>query len=901
MGKLTPMMQQYFKIKENYQDHILFYRLGDFYEMFFDDAVLASKELEIALTARNCGLEEKAPLCGIPYHAADNYLQKLVSKGYKVAICEQIEDPATAKGIVARDVVRIVTPGTVIDPGMLDDKNNNYVMSYYEEEDSYGIAYADITTGEIKTTSFSKLIDTKKLLDEIYKINPTEIITNEHSRQSLPLTVVEEELSASITIFHHGAFKLSNASSELNRIFGVFSTDSLGFDGDHLKIIAAGALLEYIETTQKVELLHFERIDIYAHDNFMVLDKFTRKNLELTETIRGKDKKGSLLWVLDHTTTSMGARMLKKWIEEPLLDRHEIEKRLNSVKVLYDDVMLKDELMDLLDEVYDLERLGAKLVYGNVNCRDLNALKSSLAVIPKVKALLAGNQQGALSNIIDQLDTLEDVTALIARSITDEPPLTIKDGGIIRTEHNAELAELRDAVSNGKQWILDIETRERERTGIKTLKIGFNKVFGYYLDVTRANSALVPEDYIRKQTLANSERYITPELKEIETKVLGAEDKIVDLEYKLFLEIKEAVLKEVGRILKTAKAISGLDVLLSFASVSYKNGYVMPEVKVGSVIDIQEGRHPVVERLTKNEMFVPNDTLLDDVENKFYIITGPNMAGKSTYLRQVALITLMAQIGCFVPADSAKIGIVDRIFTRVGASDDLSQGQSTFMVEMSELANILHNATSNSLIILDEIGRGTSTYDGLSIAWSVVEYISSDAGIGAKTMFATHYHELTEIEGKFKGVRNYSISVKEIGDDIVFLRKIIKGSADQSYGIQVAKLAGVPYPVIERAKAILEKLEYYDINNNISNINDLNQPMEKAPAATRAPLEQPVEVPLTPPLEQVSEPQLNFFQGEAVDPVEREVLDQLRAINLMEMTPMDAMNKMYAVINKLKN
>lgn len=900
--KLTPMMKQYFEIKERYEDFILFYRLGDFYEMFFDDAIKASKALEITLTARNCGLAEKAPLCGVPYHAANTYLTRLIDKGFKVAICEQVEDPKTAKGIVKRDVVRVITPGTVIDASMLSEDENNYVLSIYEGDHNFGLSYSDITTGELKSTIIKKDDNNSRLLDEINKISPTEIISNISDDSLLDSALLQDDIVMSAVPGSY--FKIDNAEATIKRLLSVFSSDSLGFDNQEEMIIATGAILSYIEETQKVELSHISTVDIYSIDSYMVLDKFTRRNLELVETMRSKEKKGSLLWVLDKTRTSMGARELKRMIEEPLLNVSAINKRLDAVEILYDDLFLRDEIRTLLSDVYDLERLSTKLVYGNVNARDLLALKSSLATLPIMINLLRDFDKGLLASIKDRIDPLGDICERISNSINEDPPISIKDGNIIKDGYNAELDELRSAVKNGKTWIYDIEQREKEATGVKTLKIGFNKVFGYYIEVTRANSDMVPESYIRKQTLANAERYITPELKEIEEKVLGAEDKIVILEYKLFCEIREELLKNVSRLLSTAKQVSLLDVLSSFADVSYNNNYVKPTVNDSKLINIEKGRHPVIEKISLEEKFVPNSTTLDNESDKMYIITGPNMAGKSTYLRQVALITLMAQLGCYVPCDSAEIGIVDRIFTRVGASDDLSQGQSTFMVEMSELANILHNSTSNSLIILDEIGRGTSTYDGLSIAWAVVEYLSQDAGFSPKTMFATHYHELTELEGKFDGVKNYRISVEEVGDDIVFLRKIVRGSANRSYGIQVAKLAGIPDKVLKIAYNVLEKLEEHDINNNINSIlgessYTSSSKEDKAINTEKSTIKESTEEELLNSNEALIKEKVNqisFFEPNQYD----DIIEELKNLNVLEMTPMDSMTKLFELVKKAK-
>lgn len=905
-GKLTPMMQQYFEIKNRYEDYILFYRLGDFYEMFFEDAIVASRELELTLTGRNCGLEERAPLCGIPYHSAEGYMGRLIQKGFKVAVCEQIEDPATAKGIVKRDVVRIITPGTVIEPGLLDDKTNNFIMSVYDTDEGTGIAFADITTGDLKATEFPAGTDYHKITDEILKVAPREIIMpQELGMRKIVMSTIEKYDQFMLTNYTDAAFKESNAHETIKRIFSVFSADGLGLESPSI-VSALGGLMGYIEETQKVPLVHLDHVDVYQPEHFMVLDKFTRRNLELTETMRGKDKKGSLLWVLDKTATSMGARTIRRWIEEPLLNKDKIIERQDAVEALVEDIVFRDELKEKLRAIYDLERLSSKLVYNNINARDMIALKSSISVLPGIIDLLEDEPAGALKTLLDQIDPLSDLYELLDQAVMEEPPISLREGGIIKSGYNAEVAELRDAVVNGKNWIMNIETRERERTGIKTLKIGFNKVFGYYIDVTRANSHLVPEDYERKQTLANSERYITPELKEIETKVLGAEEKIIGLEYKLFTELREKILDHVSRIQKTAKAISALDALQSFALVSSRNNYTRPVVTDGGEIAIREGRHPVVERIAESELFVPNNSHLDHDENQFYIITGPNMAGKSTYLRQVALITLMAQIGCYVPAEFAEIGIVDRIFTRVGASDDLSQGQSTFMVEMSELANILHNATSKSLIILDEIGRGTSTYDGLSIAWAVVDYLTEKGGVEAKTMFATHYHELTELEGRFHGVKNFCISVKEVGDDIVFLHKIIRGGANQSYGIQVAKLAGVPYAVIEKAKNILEKLEESDINRNVSNLtSDHDLGSSDRVVYEKGSLEDSkAKVPKDRANDEShqavheEEIQLSLFPEKSSEG--NEVIEALKNTDVMGMTPMDAMNLVYELVQKAK-
>ena len=886
-SNLTPMMRQYFEIKEQYMDYILLYRLGDFYEMFFDDAIKASRELEITLTARNCGLEEKAPLCGVPYHAVDGYIKKLVDKGIKIAICEQMEDPALAKGLVKREVVRIITPGTITDPDMLDAGNYNYVAALAQMETSFAIAYCDITTGMLKTTELESV---EKVIDELIKIEPSELIVSEKLRLPQAILKLIDEMGLTTTPYLDHAFQPHAGKKIIERILNVFSVESLGFDSAAGTLCATGALLAYVEDTAKVPLNHFNKVELYNHSKYMVLDKFTRRNLELVETMRNKDKKGSLLWVLDKTCTAMGARRLKAWVEEPLLDPEAITKRLNTVEVLVDDLLLRSDLRTHLKQIYDLERLTSKLVYGSINPRDLIALKQSIFVLPEIKACIETLEEGAFSTINADIDALYDIYQMIDETIVDEPPMSVKDGGVIKTEKHPELSILRDAVGNGKGWILGIEQNERERTGIKTLKIGFNKVFGYYIEISKGSVKNAPEAYIRKQTLANAERYITPELKQLEETVLGAEEKSIRLEQELFSELKQRIMAHVDRIQNTAHAIASLDALLSFAECSYRYGYTKPKISNKEIIQIKNGRHPVIERIFNETPFVPNDTLLDQKAHKFYIITGPNMAGKSTYLRQVALITLIAQIGCFVPADKAEIGIVDRIFTRVGASDDLSQGQSTFMVEMNELANILNNATHKSLIILDEIGRGTSTYDGLSIAWSVVEYLSQNSGINAKTLFATHYHELTELEGKIDGVCNFRIAVKETKDDIIFLRKIERGGANQSFGIQVAKLAGVPEGVIDRAKVILSKLEINDINNNIQNLQRIDD----------AHVGDLVDMANTSVAEtHVSGKQVAHMKNGTVSDysVSEGLYQYLKSIEVESMTPIEAMNALFNIVS----
>ena len=803
MAELTPMMQQYMETKEQYKDCILFYRLGDFYEMFFEDALTASKELEITLTGKNCGQEEKAPMCGVPYHAVEGYLNRLVAKGYKVAICEQVGDPKTTKGIVKREVVRIVTPGTNLDTQALDETKNNYIMCIVYIADRYGVSIADVSTGDYFVT---EIPDSMKLLDEIYRFMPSEIICNESYYMSgMDLEDLKGRLGITIYSLDSWYFDDAICKQKLLDHFQVSSFAGLGLGDYDCGIISAGALLQYLLETQKNTLAHLTHLTPYTTGRYMMLDSSTRRNLELCETLREKQKRGSLLWVLDKTKTAMGARTLRKYIEQPLIEKQGIIERLDAIEELNKNAISREEIREYLSPIYDLERLLTKITYGSANPRDLTAFGNSLEMLPHIRYVMEEFQSDLLQSYKMKLDTLEDITALIRSSIQEEPPLTMKEGGIIRDGYNEEVDTLRRAKSEGKDWLAKLEAQEREKTGIKNLKIKYNKVFGYYLEVTNSFKQLVPEYYTRKQTLANAERYIIPELKELEDLILGAEDKLYALEYELYCDIRNRIAAEVERIQGTAKAIGHLDVLASLAFVAERNQYVRPKINENGVIDIKEGRHPVVEEMIPHSMFISNDTYLDDKKHRISIITGPNMAGKSTYMRQVALIVLMAQIGSFVPAGSANIGLVDRIFTRVGASDDLASGQSTFMVEMTEVANILRNATSKSLLILDEIGRGTSTFDGLSIAWAVVEYISDTKLLGAKTLFATHYHELTQLEGQIHNVNNYCIAVKEKGDEIVFLRKIVQGGADKSYGIQVANLAGVPELVIQRAKEIAEE------------------------------------------------------------------------------------------------
>lgn len=878
MTEYTPMMQHYLKTHEEYKDCILFYRLGDFYEMFFDDAKVVSKELELTLTGKSCGAEERAPMCGIPYHAAETYLTRLVKKGYKVAICEQVEDPKLAKGMVKREVTRVVTPGTTLNAQALDETKNNYIMCIAYIGDHYGISSADITTGDYYVTEVDS---ERKLLDEVNKYQPTEIICNEAFYIS-GIDIDDMKNRMGIVIYSLDAWYFSDETAQmtLKDHFKVRDLEGLGLADYDSGVVAAGALLKYLYETQKTTLSNLVAIHPYTTGKFMIIDSSTRRNLELVETLREKQKRGSLLWVLDKTRTAMGARTLRSFVEQPLIERTEIEERYDAIDEFNTNAITREEIREYLNPVYDLERLITRVTYQTANPRDLIAFRNSIHMLPPIKTLMSDFQSPLLKRLYEQLDTLDELYELIERSIAEEPPLTLHDGGILKEGYNEEVDRLRKAKTDGKSWLADLEAKEREKTGIKNLKIKYNKVFGYYLEVTNSFKDMVPDYFTRKQTLANAERFITPELKELEDVILGAEDKLIVLEYELFLEVRQKVADEVVRIQKTAKAVAQIDVFASLATVAEQNNYCRPKLNEKGLIDIKDGRHPVVERMIQNEMFVANDTYLDNGSNRVSIITGPNMAGKSTYMRQSALIVLMAQIGSFVPAKSAKIGIVDRIFTRVGASDDLASGQSTFMVEMSEVANILRNATSNSLLILDEIGRGTSTFDGLSIAWAVVEHISNPRLLGAKTLFATHYHELTELEGKLNSVNNYCIAVKEKGDDIVFLRKIVKGGADKSYGIQVAKLAGVPDNVIERAKEIVEELSNNDITEIVQNISAEGSSKRSKPKLDEV------------DLEQIS----------LLDTMDNDtILNELKELDLGQMTPIEAMNKLYELQNKVKN
>lgn len=879
MAALTPMMQQYMAIKEQYKDCILFYRLGDFYEMFYDDALTASRELEITLTGKNCGQEERAPMCGVPYHAVDVYLNKLVAKGYKVAICEQAEDPKQAKGIVKREVIRIVTPGTNLSQQALDEGRNNYLMCLVYDNNQFGLAITDISTGDFYTTEVATL---KELYDEIHRFSPSEIICNDSFYMSgASLDDFKDRLHVSVSTLDTWYMDEAVSVQKIKEHFKVASLDGLGLTDFPSGTLAVGALLLYLYETQKNTLDNLTKITPYRSGGYMIIDSATNRNLELIETLREKQKKGSLLWVLDKTKTAMGARLMRNWIEQPLIEKKKITARQDAVEELYNDMITREEIREYLNAVYDLERLVTRISYRTANPRDLIAFKTSLGMIPPVKQLLSQAKSAELKEIDERMDCLEDIYDLIEKSIQDEPPIMIREGGMIKEGYNEDVDKFRLSRTEGKNWLAELEAREKEKTGIKNLRVRYNKVFGYYLEVTNSYKELVPEDWTRKQTLANAERYITPELKELEDMILGAEDKLAALEYDLYCEVRDSIGEQVVRIQETAKAIAHLDVLASLACVAQSNDYVRPSINTKGVIDIQGGRHPVVEKMNNNQMFIDNDTYLDNKNHRISIITGPNMAGKSTYMRQSALIVLMAQIGSFVPAKSANIGIVDRIFTRVGASDDLASGQSTFMVEMTEVANILRNATSRSLLILDEIGRGTSTFDGLSIAWAVVEHISNPKLLGAKTLFATHYHELTELEGKLDSVNNYCIAVREQGDDIIFLRKIIRGGADKSYGIQVARLAGVPDSVIDRAKEIASWLEETDVTDKAKNLQVRTSAKKKEVVREAVPAEK----------------QMSLFD---IYPADHPVLKELAGLDVSNMTPIQALNTLYELQKRLK-
>ena len=870
MAEYSPMMQHYLDTKKDYKDSILFYRLGDFYEMFFDDAILASRELELTLTGKECGQEERAPMCGVPFHAAENYIARLISKGYKVAICEQMEDPKQAKGIVKREVIRVVTPGTVIESNLLDEKKNNYIMSVYKSGIYFGIAVCDVSTGDFRATQIKETNNFSAALDEISRYSPAEIVVNNLMYDTTEeIAKIRERFQ--IYISKQEDNKFSNNVEELTSKYNVVdeSENKIEINDKTLCICAINGLLTYILETQKTNLDHINKIILYNNTKYMCLDINARRNLELTEKLRDKSKKGTLLWVLDKTSTSMGGRRLRRWINDPLLDIEKINKRLNSVKELKDNPILRGDIADLLKKVYDIERLVGKISYGNANARDLISLKNSVKQLPELKKIMSNTESTLLKELYNELDILEDIYNIIDVAIVEEPPISVKEGGIIKKGYNEEIDKLKMATTDGKNWLIQLEANEREKTGIKGLKVGFNKVFGYYIEVTKSNISLVPDRYIRKQTLTNGERYVTEELKKLENELLGAEEKVINLEYNAFCEIREIIEKQLLRIQRTADIVATLDVLNSFAIVAEDMNYCMPIVDNSGIIDIKGGRHPVIEKILPSGEFVDNDTYLDKEDNRFSIITGPNMAGKSSYMRQVALIRLMAQCGSFVPATFARLGVVDKIFTRIGASDDLSMGQSTFMVEMMEVATILKEATQNSLVILDEIGRGTSTYDGLSIAWAVAEYMSDKEKCGAKTLFATHYHELIGLEQKIQGVKNYSIAVKEKGEDIIFLRKIVAGGTDESYGVHVAKLAGVPQTVTKRSNEILRTLERKSI------LGSKEQEKEN---------------------KKVAEGQLDMYNYKLA-----EIAHEIDKIDLNSLTPIDALNTLVKIKDKMAN
>ena len=870
MAEYSPMMQHYLKTKEEYKDCILFYRLEDFYEMFFDDAILASRELELTLTGKECGQEERAPMCGVPFHAAETYIARLIGKGYKVAICEQMEDPKLAKGIVKREVIRVVTPGTVIESNLLDEKKNNYIMAIYKNGIYFGISICDVSTGDFKATQIKETNNFSMALDEISRYSPAEIVVNELMYATTEeIAKIRERFQ--IYISKQEEEKFSNNSEELLNKYNIVNEDGneiKDINDKTLCICAINGLLTYILETQKTSLDHINKITLYNNTKYMCLDINARRNLELTEKLRDKSKKGTLLWVLDKTSTSMGGRRLRRWLNDPLLDVERINKRLNAVKELKEKLILRGDITDLLKKVYDIERLVGKISYGNANGRDLISLKNSIKQLPELKRIMVSADSTLLKELYEELDTLEDIYTIIDNAIVEEPPISVKEGGLIKKGYDEEIDKLKIATTDGKNWLIQLEADEREKTGIKGLKVGFNKVFGYYIEVTKSNISLVPDRYIRKQTLTNGERYVTEELKKLENELLGAEEKVINLEYNAFCDIREKIEKQIIRIQKTADIISTLDVLNSFATIAEDMNYCMPIVDNSGIIDIKGGRHPVIEKILPSGAFVDNDTYLDKEDNRFSIITGPNMAGKSTYMRQVALISLMAQCGSFVPATYARLGVVDKIFTRIGASDDLSMGQSTFMVEMMEVATILKEATPNSLVILDEIGRGTSTYDGLSIAWAVAEYMSDKEKCGAKTLFATHYHELIGLEEKIQGVKNYSIAVKEKGEDIIFLRKIVSGGTDESYGVHVAKLAGVPQVVTKRSNEILKTLERKSILGN--------QKEEKEN-------------------KKVAAGQLDMYNYKLA-----EIAHELDKVDLNNLTPIDALNTLVKIKEKMK-
>ncbi len=882
MAEFSPMMQHYLATKEEYKDCILFYRLGDFYEMFFDDAIVVSKELELTLTGKDCGQEERAPMCGIPFHAAETYINRLVANGHKVAICEQMEDPKKAKGIVKREVIKIVTPGTNLNTQALDETKNNYMMCIVYLGDKMGVSIADYSTGDFFVTELEK---ENELIDEINKFCPSEIIVNEYfEMRGINLFELNNKLGITESTLDNWYFDDETCRNKLLTHFGVGTLDGMGLKDYSVGITASGALLTYLYETQKSNMPHITSLQPYTTGKYMIIDSSSRRNLELVETMREKQKRGSLLWVLDKTKTAMGARKLRSIIEQPLIDKKEIIKRQDAIEELCNNAIDREEIREYLNPVYDLERIMTKISCKSANPRDLIAFRNSLEMLPYIKGILKNFKSELLNESFNKLDDLKDLYELIDSAIVEEPPIGMRDGGIIKQGYSNEADELRDAKTKGKEWLAQLETKEKERTGIRNLKVKYNKVFGYYLEVTNSFKEMVPPEWVRKQTLTNAERYTTDELKHLEDVILGAEDKLYSLEYDLFSEVREKISSQVARIQQTAKSIALIDVFASLSVVAGQNEFVRPSINEKGIVDIKNGRHPVVEKMMNNDMFVANDTYLDNNANRISIITGPNMAGKSTYMRQTALIVLMAQIGSFVPASSADIGIVDRIFTRVGASDDLASGQSTFMVEMTEVANILRNATKDSLIILDEIGRGTSTFDGLSIAWAVVEHIANTKILGAKTLFATHYHELTELEGTLDGVNNYCIAVKEKGDDIVFLRKIVKGGADRSYGIQVAKLAGVPSQVIERAKELVLELSDADISQKAKDIAQYSKKVASMNKQYKK-------------VDDLEVKQMSLFDTVKDD----DIITDIKNMDISNMTPIDALNTLYKLQGRVKN
>lgn len=906
--KLTPMMRQYFEIKENYKDCILFFRLGDFYEMFFEDAETAARELELVLTGRDCGLEKRAPMCGIPFHASNSYIGRLVAKGYKVAICEQVEDPKVAKGIVKRDVIKVITPGTYTDSSFVEETKNNYIMTIYAdlERNRCSLAITDISTGDFLATEGE--LEKGVILDEISKFNPKEIIL---------LDSLDQELIKDITLTTPALISRKPIEYFEENFEEVLNTQ-FGEKSNSLSLMvkkSSNALVKYILDTQKISLTNINDIEVYSLVDFMTIDLSSRRNLELTENLREKSKKGSLLWVLDKTETSMGSRMLRRWIEEPLVNKEKITLRLNAVEELFKDLSLNDSLKEALHDIYDIERILGKISNKNANAKDLIALETSIGKIPNVKGIIENCTSSLLKNYHNNLDDLRDIYDLLEKSIKEDPSLTLKDGDLIKDGFNGEIDELRLAKTNGKDWISSLENREREFTGIKSLKVGFNKVFGYYIEISKANYSSIPEGrYIRKQTLANAERFITPELKEIEEKLLGASEKLCSLEYDIFLDIRNEVENHIDRLKTTAKIIAELDCISNLAFVALENDFIKPEINENGETKIENGRHPVVEKVIPKGEFIPNDTIINKEDNQLLIITGPNMAGKSTYMRQVAIITLMCQIGSFVPASKANISVVDKIFTRIGASDDLAGGKSTFMVEMWEVSNILKNATENSLVLLDEVGRGTSTYDGLSIAWSVIEYICKNKNLRCKTLFATHYHELTKLEGEIHGVRNYSVAVKEVDNNIIFLRKIIEGGADQSYGIEVAKLAGIPDEVINRAKEILETLEMESSKDNLDlalkEVNASKGEINEAAITTSYEVKETlVEENKVEIKEEVISKSSEVKTHKEDDQIQLDfsaigkdnLIKELSEVDILSLNPMEAMNRLYALVKEAKN